>query len=86
MSEEKDGGSAFPSHGSMGEIVTIRDYFAAKAIQGFCANPSDAMHDFNPEYEKYKKGSIPKEYKQAANRAYLMADAMLAERQKQKDG
>jgi hypothetical protein len=33
-----DGGPAFPSHGSMGEVahegLTLRDYFAAKAMQG----------------------------------------------------
>ena len=32
------GGPAFPSHGSMGEVtqegMTLRDYFAAKAMQG----------------------------------------------------
>lgn len=31
-----DGGPAFPSHGSMGEVthegMTLRDYFAAKAM------------------------------------------------------
>ena len=31
-----NGGSAFPSHGSMGEVsnegMTLRDYFAAKAL------------------------------------------------------
>ena len=36
------GGPAFPSHGSMGEVaqegMTLRDYFAAKAMQGMIAN------------------------------------------------
>jgi hypothetical protein len=41
MSEIKDGGWAFPSHGSMGEVtwegMTLRDYFAGKALQGLLA-------------------------------------------------
>lgn len=36
-----DGGPAFPSHGSMGEVmqqgISLRDYFAAKAMQGLLA-------------------------------------------------
>lgn len=35
---DKTGGNAFPSHGSMGEVVqegmTLRDYMAAKAVTG----------------------------------------------------
>ena len=35
------GGPAFPSHGSMGEVahegMALRDYFAAKAMQGLLA-------------------------------------------------
>ena len=41
MSADK-GGPAFPSHGSMGEVaqdgMTLRDYFAAKAMQGLLAS------------------------------------------------
>ena len=37
---------AFPSHGSMGEVVqegmTLRDYFAAKWMQAYVANPETA--------------------------------------------
>jgi len=37
MSNTNTGGPAFPSHGSMGEVahegMTMRDYFAAKAMQ-----------------------------------------------------
>ena len=36
MSNTDTGGPAFPSHGSMGEVahegMTLRDYFAAKAL------------------------------------------------------
>jgi hypothetical protein len=42
MSNTNTGGPAFPSHGSMGEVthegMTLRDYFAAKAMQGLLAN------------------------------------------------
>jgi hypothetical protein len=41
MSNTNTGGPAFPSHGSMGEVahegMTLRDYFAAKAMQGLLA-------------------------------------------------
>ena len=47
--------------------MTLRDYFAAKALQGFMANKSNPMH-FQPEND--------------ANWAYSIADAMLAAREK----
>ena len=41
MNDTNTGGPAFPSHGSMGEVaqegMTLRDYFAAKAMQGLLA-------------------------------------------------
>ena len=46
--------------------MTLRDYFAAKALQGFMANKSNPMH-FQPEDD--------------ANWAYLIADAMLKARE-----
>lgn len=46
--------------------MTLRDYFAAKAMQGFMANKSNPMH-FQPEND--------------ANWAYSIADAMLAARE-----
>ena len=47
--------------------MTLRDYFAAKAMQGFMANKSNPMR-FQPEDD--------------ANWAYSIADAMLAAREK----
>jgi len=77
MSNTTTGGSAFPSHGSMGEVthegMTLRDYFAAKAMQimwdaydkGYCGlNNNDA-----PNVEIIAEG------------AYQMADAMLKARE-----
>lgn len=74
--------SAFPVEYDTKQIcngMTLRDYFASKAMQGFTSNPSSAIHDFNPDWEGYK-GGIPDEYKQAAKEAYLMADAMMEAR------
>jgi hypothetical protein len=63
------GGSAFPSHGSMGEVthegMTLRDYFAAKAMQTYMINEV-----WNPDT-----------YKGAAITAYRVADAMLKARE-----
>ena len=59
------GSPAFPSHGTMGEIahegMTLRDYFAAKALQAFLTR-------------------IPTSGPEQARAAYLVADAMIAQR------
>ena len=88
MSAANNGGPAFPSdelfqgapvcpqfHG-----MTLRDYFAAKALNGICASFSD-----NDAREMTLQNAIaaecmPKE--QVAFAAYEYADAMLAERAK----
>lgn len=61
------GGPAFPSHGSMGEVVqegmTLRDYFAAKAMQALLTR-------------------IDMSGAERARDAYIIADAMLAQRNK----
>lgn len=60
---------AFPSHGSMGEVahqgMTLRDYFAAKVLQGLVH--ADCTVRFIPE--------------SWAKEAYLVADAMLEARE-----
>lgn len=63
-----DGGFAFPSHGSMGEVVCegmlLRDWFAGMALQGLLA--SGVSKD------------VPRALRRdIADRAYLYADAML---------
>ena len=67
-----NGGAAFPSHGTMGEVVcegmALRDYFAAKAMQAMVAN-NWPMH--SAESTDHLTSS-----------AYRLADAMLAERAK----
>lgn len=70
MTTINNGGPAFPSHGSMGEVthegMTLRDYFAVKAMQSMLIGgiPLDAN----------EKGYI-------AMHAYKMADAMLLARE-----
>lgn len=70
MAEIETGGPAFPSHGSMGEVVhdgaTLRDYFAAKAMQGICAH--------HETWGMTIEG--------VSIQSYHMADAMLAARSK----
>lgn len=71
----KDGGSAFPGTIDKRALeqpapgMSLRDYFAAAALQGMFANPRwDARQVSDP--------------KRAAFSAYNYADAMLSERKK----
>jgi hypothetical protein len=74
---------AFPSHGSMGEVahegMTLRDYFAAKAMQGFLA--AKAWHpDFNyPADFNFDAGKRAADAVSEA--AYKYADQMLKARE-----
>ncbi|MBD1602281.1 hypothetical protein HAQ05_26740 [Pseudomonas sp. CA3A] len=58
------GANEYGGHGSCFGM-TLRDYFAAKALQGFMANKSNPL-SFQPEDD--------------AKYAYRIADAMLAAR------
>ena len=80
MIDIKDGGPAFPHwdgpNGNCISGLSMRDYFAAKAMLGMNANPellkvvtSGGLHD----------GSA---FQRMATKAYEQADAMLAARQK----
>jgi hypothetical protein len=74
---KNNGGPAFPSSIVDDSLhvpgMTLRDYFAAKAMQGFCVVTVDdsPIGDWKLDY--------------LAKHAYLMADAMLAEREKDND-
>ena len=69
MSNTNTGGPAFPfvcdADFDYGTGMTLRDYFAAKAMQGFMANKSNPMH-YQPEED--------------GQWAYMIADAMLKAR------
>lgn len=79
MSEKNDGGPAFPlpldptgrAHWKEGGGITTRDYFAAKAMQGALADPQ-----VDPSGKDGRE--------RLARQCYLMADAMLAERAKER--
>lgn len=67
MNKINDGGPAFP-RGSWDMGMTLRDYFAAKAMQGFIAQElASQPYDWADE---------------VARASYAMADAMLAARDK----
>ena len=72
---DKTGGPAFPNESAMYTEqrlgMTLRDYFAAKAMQSMLANPSLKNND----------KSIS-DAEAIANAAFIMADAMLSERAK----
>lgn len=77
MSDKDDGGAAFPASifvDVQGDVYTresalsLRDYFAAKFLQGFVAGMDE-------NYEHVTR-------EEAAKLAYLMADAMLEARKK----
>ena len=59
---------AFPNEFDFENGMTLRDYFAAKALQGLLA--SYGQHDINS-------------YKEFASDAYAAADAMIEQRGKQ---
>lgn len=79
MSEQiKDGGPAFPCtdenssmHGGFG--MTLRDYFAAKAMQGWLAS--------GPTIGGRLVGNTDESADKIASASYLFANAMLAARE-----
>ncbi|EMF7245760.1 hypothetical protein V4F06_003551 [Klebsiella variicola] len=69
MSKENNGGPAYPTQGYEG--LTVRDYFAAKAMQGWLASyPESDQHPVVTHRENM-----------VAELSYLMADAMLKARE-----
>ena len=74
MNKQKHGGPAFPNSRHVGELtvvdggMTLRDYFAAKAMQGLLAD-----------------SNVIGSTKNVSTAAYKMADAMLAERNKEQN-
>lgn len=68
----KDGGAAFPNFGGINSSLvedygmSVRDYFASKAMQGFCADPTNHK--------------VFADHADAARNAYEIADAMLKAR------
>jgi hypothetical protein len=73
--------SAFPSHGSMGEIadrgMTLRDWFAGQALMGLVCSSEDVAceNQKNPLPEQISWSEV------IAKSAYRVADAMLKARE-----
>ena len=73
--KQNDGGPAFPcdeSHGDNYEGMTLRDYFAAKAMQAIVSKSPLRVAGLG----------INKEMEMTARGSYAVADAMLAARDK----
>lgn len=78
MSKIEDGGPAFPVQDAatwQGHGITLRDYFAAKALQGLLANPKLAP-------EIVKRGGCSSGW--IEDSAFGFADAMLKARGEEK--
>ena len=71
MNEYKDTTRAFPETADHYEGMTLRDYFAAKAMQGAIAHGLFNSDKAKPTYAKY-----------IAKIAYIYADEMMKERNK----
>lgn len=82
MTERNDGGPAFPQilgeryEPMSTEGMSLRDYFAAKAMQGMLSNPY-----YMEEMYEYFKGDNLKIGKSICESAYAVADAMLKARE-----
>lgn len=77
MKEINDGGPAFPVKAVPENYfgMTLRDYFAAKAMQGMLADPLTR--------ESCPEGKQDKWIRSFANACYNFADAMLEARERQ---
>jgi len=77
-----DGGPAYPTNGPdngvYGAGMSLRDYFAAKAMQGLCANPGGPFQ----RSDRCGWAITNCTTDQIAEEAYGLADAMLAARER----
>ena len=79
MDNHKDGGPAFPVGLLPG--MSLRDYFAAKAMEGILANSENITNTLMwQNLTDFKVLNIS----DACELSYLLADAMLAEREKER--
>jgi hypothetical protein len=82
MTKRDDGGPAFPvpkldeDHEICGVFngLSLRDHFAGQALAGLCANPGTSAGTDQAAFNNI-----------AAKACYMLADAMLAARQKPRD-
>ncbi|KAB2655931.1 hypothetical protein F9K94_15505 [Brucella tritici] len=85
MTDINTGGAAFPCEGGSDSGIfadpgmSLRDYFASMALQGFLA--SQYVSDFIKEVGKFSTDADVR--RNLATNAYLYADAMIAAREVQ---
>lgn len=80
MKKTNDGGPAFPADAHAVAGMTLRDYFAAKAMSIVDKMYMQSFRDGNDFTSEY----LPFEcFKQVAKDAYKLADAMLAAREQE---
>ena len=80
MDKPNDGGPAFPSQ-AYDDGMSLRDYFAAKAMEGILANSENITNTLMwLNLTDFKVLNIS----DACELSYLLADAMLAEREKER--
>ena len=70
------GGPAFPTERNLTQGMTLRDYFAAKAIQAILHHYDSAFDDETADEDDVPFPEL------LAKDAYIMADAMLKARNK----
>lgn len=81
MTTKTDGGSAFPhEQGLLNPGMTLRDYFAAKAMHAIITEPIDEGAQSFFMYFKKRLGLKGEGMDAYAQVAYAMADAMLKAR------
>lgn len=73
MSDKDDGGAAFPTSTDCYGGLTVRDWFAAQALNGMLAHST--------RYQP-RQGSFGTWHNAISVEAYEIADAMLAERER----
>jgi hypothetical protein len=85
--DKNDGGSVFPGIPNPNAAwnvcapgMTLRQYYAAKAMQGMCFGNAGMLGD---EFSAYAKGPCNSEI---VKRSFAMADAMLAFEAQEREG
>jgi hypothetical protein len=75
LDNNKTGGQAFPTYHEFDPHrgMTLRDYFAAKAMEGFCSTLTGVTNETLPRWEIL------------AMDAYTLADAMIKAREARDD-
>ena len=85
MTEPKNGGPAFPLDadrlGIVNSGMTLRDYFAAKAMEGMISALTK-FRDGNPQFGEGMCDIIVNRPRDISEIAYTYADALLAAREK----